>query len=393
LRRHSRQETREGQTRAISKEYYYIDFHATIDAIKYRIYHLTTRVKDLYRPSSEKKDYHCPRCHSQWTQLEVLDKVSMKGEFLCHRCSGVLERDDVSAADVAGSERQSKLYAQLDSFLQLMPLIDAQEIPRNGFEEAFAKAIPIPRDNSINPLRKTAPVDPTRPSNAAVHGLAQTAQAPLEVSFTNSAEDTAAARAAEERKRELAAANALPIWHTASTVTGEKIAGKDTGKESSFLGKKEEVDEKKEEIVLNDELAAYYEQMAKEREKEALEDRGDDSSEDYEVDFEDVGIGASGVGTPSSTASGALNNSFAHSMNGNKVRLKKDDSDTGSSGQVTKANTPGTTGSPAKRVKIDEDEGVSLAKRVKLEEGSNGVEEAKREEDSDEDEVEFEDAL
>ena len=404
--RHSRQETREGQTRAISKDYYYIDFHATIDAIKYRIFHLTEKVKDLYKPSQEKKDYHCPRCHAQWTQLDVLDRISRKGEFLCHRCDSVLERDDVSAADMAGHERQSKLYAQLEKLLQLMPQIDAQTIPKNDFDTAFSLAIPIIRDETINPLRKTEPVDTGRGVPTAVKGV-NTPAAPLEVSLTTTSERQAADRAEAQRKADLAAQNALPVWHTASTVTGEvtalgnkereRLATHPNGLPST--APKDEPDEKKEVHVLHDELAAYYAQMAQEREKEAREDRDADSTDDDD-EFEDVGIGASGVATPSSSMSGAVNGSKAPSRNGTgpangggSAGRSKRPSESGSSAPGTNTSTPAASGmvegsgrSPAKRIKLDPE--VNLA---------NGEEEAvvvdKADKDSDEDEVEFEDAL
>ena len=407
LNRHSRQETREGQTRAISKDYYYIDFHATIDAIKYRIFHLTEKVKDLYKPSQEKKDYHCPRCHAQWTQLEVLDRISLTGDFLCHRCDSVLERDDVSAADMAGHERQSKLYAQLEKLLQLMPQIDAQTIPKNDFESAFSLAIPIIRDESINPVRKTEPAVTGRGIPTAVKGLNAPA-APLEVSLTTSSESQAAERREAQRKADIATQNQLPVWHTASTVTGEvtalgnkereRLASHPNGLPGTAL--KDEPDEKKEVHVLHDELAAYYAQMAQEREKEAREDREADSTSSSGDEFEDVGIGASGGGTPSSSMSGAVNGSKAPSTNGmgpatgaGSAGRSKRPSESGSSAPGTNTSTPAASGvvdegaqSPAKRIKLDPEGGLADGEEV-------GAVVDKAEKDSDEDEVEFEDAL
>ena len=314
---HSRQETREGQQRPINKDYYYIDFHATIDAIKYRIFRLTNQVKDMYKPNEEKKDYHCPRCNSQWTQLEVLDKIGITGEFLCHRCDGILERDDVSAADMAGHERQSKLMAQLEKLLKLMPQIDSQTIPNNDFETAFSHAVPVIRDEGINPVRKTEPLDARKGPPTAVKGVAQAPAAPLEINLTTSSEKTAAEQAAEaKRKAEVAAQNMLPVWHTASTVTGETTALGNKERERLASGinlatlSQEDPDDKKEGTVLNDELEAYYAQIAQEKEKEAREDassdsEADDDEEGEEEEFEDVGIGASSAATPSSASTPA----------------------------------------------------------------------------------------
>ena len=108
---HSRLETREGQQRPINKDYYYVDFHATIDAIKYRIFRLTQKVQDMYKPSEEKKDFYCPRCKARWTELEVVDKPCPMG-FLCHRCDGLLEREP-DVGDSTGHAKQSRLTTSI----------------------------------------------------------------------------------------------------------------------------------------------------------------------------------------------------------------------------------------------------------------------------------------
>lgn len=353
----------------------------------------------MYKPSDEKKDYHCPRCRAQWTQLEVLDRISMIGDFLCHRCDGVLERDDISAADVAGHERQSKLMAQLEKLLKLMPLIDSQVIPNNNFETAFSNAIPVERNEAINPIRKTEPLELGRGLPTAVKGMTQTAQAPLEISLTTTSERTAVEQAAEaKRKAEVAAQNILPVWHTASTVTGEVTALGNRERERLASGSapsalKDEEEEKKDGNVLNDELAAYYAQMQQEKEKEAKEDRDADADSDSEDGFEDVDLGASGAATPSSSVSTGAGGSKAPSFSINGSQKRKIESESESSAPGTGVSTPAASGTAA------DDVVTSAAKRVKLEAPRTGIPAGnegseKLEKDSDEDEeAEFEDAL
>ena len=158
--------------RPISKDYYYIDFHSTIDSIKYRIYRITQKVKDMYKPSEEKKDYFCPRCSARWTQLEVLDNVGPLG-FICHRCNGVLERDEESAGDKGGHEKQSRLMSQLAGMLKLLQQIDSEIIPNNDFDTAFSYAVPVQRNHFVNPVRPTVPVESGRAAPSSVKGLTQ----------------------------------------------------------------------------------------------------------------------------------------------------------------------------------------------------------------------------
>lgn len=387
---HVRQELREGQQRPVNRDYYYINFHYTIDAIKYRVFHLTQKVKNMYKSNDERKDYKCPRCASSWTELEVLDKMSPEGLFLCHRCDGLLERDDSAEGDSGGHEIQSKLMGQLEKLLKLLQQVDAAEIPQNDFESALLVAIPVKRNEEINPSRPRIATDIARSQPVTVKGVTQAA-APLEISLTTNSEKTAAEQAAEaKRKADIAAQNILPEWYTSSTITGARTAAGIAQQErmagSTLLDSmKAEQDEKKATAVDHDELAAYYAQMAAEQEKQALEDRDESSGED-EDDFEDVGIDAN-ANTPSSSPSAAANGSKSTTLNG---ILKRQPSESGSSGPGTGAQTPAGS-----QLQVAED-AAPPAKKVRIEGEENGGKESQlvpADNVSDEDEGDFEDAL
>ena len=391
--RHSRLEVREGQQRPINKDYYYVDFHATIDAIKYRIFRLTQKVKDMYKPSEEKKDFNCPRCKAQWTELEVLDNVGPIG-FECHRCGGLLEREP-DVGDSTGHAKQSKLMSQLDGLLKMLQQVDAKEIPSNDFDTAFSLAVPVQRDMNVNPVQQRVASNVPKPPPAAVKGMmAQLVAAQLDVSVTTGSERTTAEQAAEaQRKANIAAQNVLPVWHTTSTVTGEStVVGKKESEQqasSSALLKEEEGERK---LGTEDEqLEAYYAEIEREREKEARE-REVASEDEDEGDFEDVLGGASRNGTPSSSVSETPKGSQSSHPNGS---AKRKGSESGSSAPATNSSTPAGSGQA-----VDEGGDGPLPKKVKFEDQENGPSEANSEagepaeKDSDEDEeADFEDAL
>lgn len=364
---HSRQETREGQQRPINKDYYYIDFHATIDAIKYRIFHLTQRVKDMYKPSEERKDYYCLRCKAEYTTLEVLDSVGPVG-FICHRCGYNLEeRDDINAGTSTGHEKQSKLATQLERLLKLLQQIDSEDIPNNDFEAAFAVAVPVQRNELVNPTRATEPIKPGRGPPTAVKGVNANANLPLEISLTTTSEKTIAEQAAEvQSKAEIAKQNSLPVWHTKSTVTGESTA----------LGLKQEEllnggdaattvqvqnSEKTVNNALNDELTEYYNQMLQEKANEAqkAKDEDESSDEEDEDEFEDVSIRPSENATPSSTLSTPANGikNGGGSSQGSRKRERESESEI-----------------PDKNISISLEKGEAPSiKRLKMENPANGV--------------------
>lgn len=383
-------EFREGQQRPINKDYYYVDFHATIDAIKYRIFRLTQKVKEMYKPSEEKKDFTCPKCKAQWTELEVLDNVGPIG-FECHRCGGLLEREP-DAGDSTGHAKQSKLMSQLEGLLKMLQQVDSEDIPSNDFDTAFSLAVPVQRDMNVNPVQQRMPSNAPKPPPAAVKGMmAQLVTAQLDVSVTTGSEGTTEQAAEAQRKANIAAQNALPVWHTTSTVTGEStVAGKKDGEQQTNGGplQKEEEDERK--ISTEDEqLEAYYAEIEREREKEAREREAASEDED-EGDFEDV-LGTSPNGTRSSSMSEPPKGSQLSQLNGS---MKRKGSESGSSAPATNTSTPAGSGQA-----IEEGDGP-VPKKVKFENLENGASAVKPEtgeqvdKDSDEDEeVDFEDAL
>ena len=375
-------------TRPINKDYYFIDFHATIDAIKYRVYYLTEKVKELYKPTNEKKDFFCPQCQAQWTQLEVVDKWGPMG-FECHRCGAVLEREERQEGDATGHEKQSKLMSQLEGLIKMLQQIDSQDIPNNDFDAALALAVPVKRDSTVNPLRPYQPANNKNTQSST--NKVTTVVMPLDVSVTTGSERTAMEQVEEaKRKADTAAQNILPVWHTTSTVTGETTAS--VKKEGTSLVNgtslvRDEGEEKNDSIVLNDELSAYYAQLAQEKEKEAREDREADESSGDDEDFEDVDVGQSSADAPLGA------HPIINGANGAELEQSGKISETESSAPATDPSTPangdvnahaGAEGPALKRVKFEDATKYSVNGSVATGNLADN--------DSDEDdEVEFED--
>ncbi|KAI9749333.1 MAG: hypothetical protein M1815_002583 [Lichina confinis] len=442
---HNRQETREGMQRPISRTYYYIGFRQTIDAIKFRIYRVTKEVESLIRPTDERKDYFCPRCKSRWTQLEVLDYIGPEG-FYCHKCDGPLDRDDETIGDRGGHEMQSKLMKQLEPLLVLLPRIDGVVIPDNTFDIAYNARLPVQRNQLINPIATTVPIGSASDGLPTVVKGTQVAVQRIEVDVTSTEEKSAAQQAAEaERKARVAEQNALPVWHTTSTVTGEHTtlgakeqAAKRERDALIALGVEEDEDKKAAEAEVNDDVAEYYAQLARDQQKakeaeEASDDEDEeDDDDDDEGEFEDVGTPALGGSSQNATAisstpatatataaAGARPNgeiskassvSSQSQSNGNKAgALKRPGGTSTTNGNDDRSTS--SNGSPVKRRRMDDVASsstgpravaavaaapasvVSSEKSVLANGTSAKAEQAAPEEDDndDEEEVEFED--
>jgi len=300
--------------------------------------------------------------------------------FECDTCGALLARADEinggAGADRTGHEKNSKLMAQLDKMLKLLKQIDSVEVPANDFDSAWDHKVDVLRNQYTNPTRVGVAVPNIR--QAAVRGISKTDAATIEISLTSSAEKSAAEQAEEAaRKAALEKQNALPVWHTQSTVTTEAGNVQPISNEASVDGSgvdikhalKEE-EQKSDMDALDEKVAAYYAEMAREQERERKEDVSspDDASSDEEEDeFEDVGV------TISSATSAVLDT--ANVPNGSNGTLKRElESESGSSVPHTNVATPN----------ILSDEGPAT-KKVKFEL------DVRKEEESDEDDEEFED--
>lgn len=210
---HSQPEQKENQQRPVNRTYYYIDYRATIDAIKYRMWRVTNEVEIKMNKDADTKGYACPRCDKRFTVLEAVTlEYDDAGLFICDRCSNTLIEDDDSSEAKVSQERLGRMMEQTRKIIGFLKEVDERVIPENTFETAFANAVPVPKQGSqLSGDAAPAPVVVSKKTTSN--------QPSLEISITSTSEKSAAELAAEQaRKQQQAEKNALPIWHTQSTV-------------------------------------------------------------------------------------------------------------------------------------------------------------------------------
>ena len=374
----------------MNRTYYYIDYRATIDAIKWRVYLIDKKVQGNTIAEVDRKEYFCPRCKSEWTQMEVLDKVGPDG-FLCHKCGFLLNHDPDN--NRGGHEQSTKLNAQFRFITDLLPKIDEVVIPENTFDQALNSARKVVRDDT-NPANETAPLIASIAKPTAVSGMKNQGPTSIAITLTASEGPTEADLAAEQaRKTKIATQNAMPVHFTHSTISGEqvKFTGQPSGTSLSQL-----TDDKKD-VALdtpsangdNAEIDGYFARLKAEQAKEAEQEQDeeyetDDEEDDEEMGFEDVvatGTG-SGAATPASSIGDPARPTSAPSGSGLASALKKGGSvsgsgtSTGVTSPVTGPGTPNEDGRPAKKVRIEEPEPPTAIKQ---------------EEEESEEDMEFED--
>lgn len=366
----------------MNRTYYYIDYRATIDAIKWRVYLMNKNVQGNTIPAEERKEWFCRRCKSEWTQIEVLDRWDAVSGFLCHKCGFVLTHDPEN--NRGGHEQSTKYHAQFRFITDLLPKLDEVVIPENKFENAMASRLEVERDDT-NPASQTAPITNANAKPTTVHGMKNAGPTSIAVTLTTEDGPTAAELAAEQAQKEnIALQNAMPVHFTHSTITGEQV--KFNNQPAFPTSSSLDIDKKTTDFDSNSangdstEMDEYFARLKAEQAKEAEREQDEEyeTDDEEEEDFEDVvpTTTGSGIGTPSSSM-GELK-STGIGLTGVLKRSQSAISSGTSTGNNSPMTGPDTPNSDAR-----------LAKKVRIEEPPEPV--VKAEDEESEEDMEFED--
>ena len=300
-----------GKERVTYKDWYYLNFHRAIDSIKYRMYRLNKHVESLGAPTTGKKDLTCPRCKSQYTQLEVMDRLDFEsGLSMCRRCGHALDPVEEDER-VNENESMKRLNSQMEKIIRLMQQIDATTVPENDFQTALSKQKSIIRPDSHPGQQRTEIVDLPNRNMQSTKGLdIKPERIDVSVQDDETVKAESAAAEAQARREKEARQNALPDWIAKSTVSGDITAV--GAKEDRLKREREanatifkEADGEEKKPVKNggeeDVMAEYWEELAKAKAEEAARAKSEDEEEEDDDDdgneFEDVDVSGSGITT------------------------------------------------------------------------------------------------
>lgn len=285
------------QQRLTNRTYYYIHITEAIDAIKWKVHSIVSSIKDEMSLYGNPHGYLCPRCGKKVSQLDAISLLSEDGSsFICDNCSSALVEDDSLQQASIKQEKLEKLMLQVDPIIGYLKKIDNSDIEDNTFEMALTKAIPAQSGSTASyTMSNRMPGKSRAQISQSLQNAASKANATLHVSITASDENYEREQQEKESRRQKLEQNALPSWHSSSTV----------GQDSSFVPKDDAVDApdevikeeaadvavepeshlteaEKKEKEQQDVLAAYYADLAE-------QDADDDDDDDDEFDdFEDV---------------------------------------------------------------------------------------------------------
>lgn len=321
------QKEENSQQRLITRTYYYVHTTEAIDAIKWKIHSIVNKIKQEMTHYGNPQGYMCPRCGKKVSQLDAISLLSDdKTTFVCDTCGASLIEDDSGKQASLRQEKLERLMLQIDPIISYLKKIDDSVVTDNSFESALEMAIPAQSYTSASYTISNRIMSQPRSSMLPALSDNSKSQATLHVSITANDENYEREQQEREQRRLKLEQNALPAWHSASTVGKSTLGNVDSDEvdeksaissqtDSLNLGiKDEDVDIKSENVSRSssvslkdtqpntsenpststtdlkdkeaqDALATYYAQLA---EREAEEDEDDDEDDDEFADLEDI---------------------------------------------------------------------------------------------------------
>lgn len=276
-------------------------FTETIDAIKWKVHSIETKLKEQMGADAQGSGYVCTVCGTKYSSLDVASLYNpMSNGFVCDVCGGEVAVDTAAAANQVNQEKLGALMSQIKPIIDALRKIDDIHVPENTFQSSLAEAVPPPAPPTAGQTPTQTPTPPKMDRPGAKTNGSTTA---LHVNITSDKERAEMEQQARDEKARLAEQNALPAWHVQSTVgkvfnagtdstvlAAEETSAATTEEEKPTITETAETESKPDE----DAVAAYYRQLEMQRareeddEEEDEEEDEDDDDDDDEAEFEDV---------------------------------------------------------------------------------------------------------
>lgn len=227
--------------------YWFLDYREFADVVKYRIAMMRKAIDEKIKQEVGKRGYICPNCHKVYDPLDLGHLFDPgAGGFLCEVCSTELIEDDPS---LHGDEGQGQDRMQRFN-MATAPIRDA------------LKSIEGARLPTVNILAWIAQNVATEsmPTEGGDGGEARR----VDVVFGVDDQTAAQKKLAEEQL----AQNALPVWYTESTITGESTAlgKKEQAQAAKAAAEREAAAGPRKAFDEDDALAAHYANMDEDEE-------------------------------------------------------------------------------------------------------------------------------
>ncbi|KAG8815307.1 hypothetical protein FRC19_001123 [Serendipita sp. 401] len=204
---------KENQGRIVGKQYYWIDLQRFCNVVKWRISDMRNQIENSLKAELDNKGYICPRCTKSFTALEV-DQVfdPMRNVLACDVCNTELEDNEHSEKVQGSKDRMQRFNAQMKYIRDALRDIEGVVVPAFDVvryvreQMAAQKAAGMLDEDGLKIATGSARVQE------------------VEIQMVEDEDEEEKRREKQKSADEKRRQNAMPTWHTNSTISGDKTA-------------------------------------------------------------------------------------------------------------------------------------------------------------------------
>ncbi|XP_023647601.2 general transcription factor IIE subunit 1 [Paramormyrops kingsleyae] len=200
--------------KATRHNYYFINYRALVNVVKYKLDHMRRRIETDERDSTNRASFRCPCCFSTFTDLEANQLFEpMTGTFRCTFCQTEVEEDESAVPKKDARTLVARFNEQIEPIYALLRETEDVNLSHELLEPEPSDIPELSRGRAA----QASAGGPNRPSGPHREAWSSKGSAYADL-YTQNVVISMDER--EEQQRPAADAKARPVWLTESTVQG-----------------------------------------------------------------------------------------------------------------------------------------------------------------------------
>jgi transcription initiation factor TFIIE subunit alpha len=117
----TRSETTGSDGRVQKYSYYFINYRSFVNVVKYKLDKMRERIENEEKMAKHRQFYHCPRCESEFGDLDVIHLFDpMDGNLKCSHCKEILVEDESRSNPINAASTVSRLNEMTRPIIELI---------------------------------------------------------------------------------------------------------------------------------------------------------------------------------------------------------------------------------------------------------------------------------
>lgn len=219
VKTHRQNELKEGAQRSVGRQYYYIDYQAFCNVVKWRVAEMRRKIDHGLRNELDSKGYVCPQCGKAFSTLEVdrLIDISL-GAFLCDVCRAELIDNESTDTAKGNQDKMQRFNFQMRFIREGLRKTEEMVLP------AFDVVAWVKQHIQDSAQQRSGEVTTGDGLKIAGSTPGQHKDEGIAIEMATDKDEATRRRERQEAAEAKRQQNLLPSWHLKSTISDDLTA-------------------------------------------------------------------------------------------------------------------------------------------------------------------------